>query len=187
MKKLLMFVVVMLAASTLARAQDSYPKSEVFGGYCYVNAEGSLNGFGVSVAGNFHKNIGIVAEFGGHYGSSRFEIDEFSLEGDTDVYSYVFGPRFSYRAKSATVFAHALFGGARVSFDINATIPGGTIRASGSDTGFAMAIGGGIDVNAGKRVAFRAVQADYAPTRFSGIWDHNLRLQVGIVFKIGGD
>ena len=46
--------------------------------------------------------------------------------------------------------------------------------------------GGGVDINAGKKVAVRLAQFDYIPTRFSGFWFHNFRYEAGIVFMVGG-
>ncbi len=55
-----------------------------------------------------------------------------------------------------------------------------------SGTGFAMAFGGGLDVIVGKRVVFRAIQIDYVPTRLFNARQHNIRLGLGVVFKLGG-
>ena len=55
----------------------------------------------------------------------------------------------------------------------------------GSATNFAMAIGGGVDVNAGKMLAFRVGQVDYFPNRLNGTWNSDFRFQAGIVIKLG--
>ena len=56
-----------------------------------------------------------------------------------------------------------------------------------SETGFAMAFGGGLDVNAGKRVAIRIFQLDYLPSRLAGVWSKkDFRASAGVVFKWGG-
>ena len=39
MKKLLMFVAVLLVAATPAKAQHNYPGFEIFGGYSYLNVD----------------------------------------------------------------------------------------------------------------------------------------------------
>jgi hypothetical protein len=57
----------------------------------------------------------------------------------------------------------------------------------GSENGFSLGFGGGIDVNAGERMAIRVVQFDWAPSRFSGEWETNvIRFGFGIVFKSSG-
>jgi hypothetical protein len=41
--------------------------------------------------------------------------------------------------------------------------------------------GGGLDVRAGRHLDIRVVQADYAPTRIDGEWQHNFHVGAGIV------
>jgi hypothetical protein len=170
---LLLLLTALLAVP--AMGQDEYPKAEIFGGFSYGNlsTDGTREGFygwQASAAGNFHKNVGIVADFGGQYKS---------IEGvRVSTYEYLVGPRFYYRQEKATVFAHALFGGARIG--------AGAGGVSVSSNGFAMGYGGGVDVKINDRVAFRVFQVDYMPTRFEGVWQKsNVRLGVGIVFTSG--
>ncbi len=131
-----------------------------------------LHGWGFSAAYNLGPKWGLVSEFSGHYGSASLPLTSFTI--DLRKYTYLFGPRFSARSDKATGFAHVLLGGA-------------SSRIEGTDTGsgFALALGGGVDVNVGKSVAIRVVQADYLPDRSFGSWTHNFRLQTGIVFKFG--
>lgn len=168
MRKLLLLVAVLFVSAIPASAQD-YPSAEIFGGYAYVNADvildrDSLNGFGLSFAGNLGPRFGLVAEFGGYYGD---------IGGiDLSAYTYLFGPRVNARGEAATGFAHILLGGA-------------TTKVAGlSETDFALAAGGGVDVNAGKSIAVR-FQADYIPVFAEGETLHNFRFMTGIVFKIG--
>ncbi|MEW6208378.1 MAG: outer membrane beta-barrel protein [Acidobacteriota bacterium] len=169
MRKLLLLVAVLFVSAIPASAQD-YPSAEIFGGYAYANIDvfdidrDSLNGFGVSFAGNLGPRFGLVAEFGGYYGD---------FEGiDIDAYTYLFGPRVNARGEAATGFAHILLGGA-------------TTKVEGvSETDFALAVGGGVDINAGKSVAFR-LQFDYLPVFAEGETLHNFRFMTGIVFKVG--
>jgi hypothetical protein len=163
-KLVLMLVVLLVLASASAWSQDKYPKAEVFGGFSVLSLDTGWEriqpfGFQASVAGNFHKNMGIVGDFGGQY------------KNGGGVYEYLFGPQFSMRQSKTTVFAHALFGG------INA---GGQI----SDSAFAMGFGGGLDLNASDHFAVRAVQFDWIPIHGSGAWDANtIRFGFGIVIK----
>ena len=91
-----------------------------------------------------------------------------------ETYEFMAGPRFASRGDTATGFVHAMFGGAAFrGFEF-------------SDTGFAMAFGGGLDVNVGKGFAIRAIQFDYVPTRLFDTWQHNIRRGFGVVFKLGG-
>lgn len=172
MKKFLL-AIALLGVFCLSLSAADAPKAEVFGGFSIVSSDlgaGSLinrqtfYGFQANAAFNFHKNLGIAADFGGHYKG---------VAGETiHAYEFLFGPQASLRTEKATVFGHALFGGANIGV------------SGGSDNGFAMGFGGGIDVNAGKRFAIRVVQFDWIPTRFSGVWvNDNVRFGFGIVFK----
>ena len=169
---LLLLLTALLAVP--AMGQDEYPKAEIFGGFSYLNADTTdlgierqdALGFQASVAGNFHKNIGIVGDFGGQFKS----VEGVSLH----TYEYLFGPQFTYRPEKANVFVHGLFGGA-------------SIGAEGvSFNGYALGIGGGVDVKISDHLAFRVMQVDYIPTHILEAWQSNFRLGVGIVFLAGG-
>lgn len=172
-KSVLLLCGMFLLLCGSALAQEDFPKAEVFGGFSIASTDlGAGNlidrqtfyGFQANAAFNFHKNVGIVADFGGHYKGVG--------GGTLHAYEYLFGPRASLRSEKATVFGHALFGGA--------TIGDGGL----SQNGFAMGFGGGIDVNAGKRFAIRVIQFDWIPARFEGDWiNDNVRFGFGIVIK----
>jgi len=79
-----------------------------------------------------------------------------------------------HRTRSLTAFGHALVGGA-------------TVRIEGaSDTGLAVGLGGGLDVVGNKNFGLRIIQVDYLPIRLGGEWNHNIRLQTGVIIKLGG-
>ncbi len=175
MRRIGVFVVgvSVLLLALPASAQD-YPKAEIFGGFSFASVDDPIDmeretffGFQTSVAGNFNKSFGIVGDFGGHY-----RIEPFGA-GST-AYEFMVGPRFTSRGDTATGFVHAMFGGVKFDGNVN------------SDTGFAMAFGGGVDVNVGKRIAIRVIQFDYVPTHLFDTWEHNIRLGIGVVFKLGG-
>ena len=178
MRKLILLV-VLVAAAVPSFAQSSSPSTEIFVGYSYLNAQPfggrtSLNGFGASFAQNFGEKWGAVAEFGGNYATVHEVIPgagTFDLK--TSIYPFLFGPRLSHRGKAATGFGHVLLGGARINVE------------GGSGTSFAMAVGGGLDVNAGKSFAVRVGQVDYFPNRLNGTWNSDFRFQAGIVIKLG--
>ncbi|HVF90942.1 MAG TPA: outer membrane beta-barrel protein [Blastocatellia bacterium] len=177
MRKMLMFAAVILAAAISVRAQDGYPTNEIFGGYSYLSSEtgfdrDSLHGWGLGFSVNPSSRWGVIAEFSGHYGKTELSGSKFDISTTT----FLFGPRVSARGKTATAFGHVLLGGAKSRFE-----------GSSLNTRFAMAVGGGVDVNLSRRFALRAVQADYLPIRADGEWQHNLRLQSGLVFRFGGN
>jgi hypothetical protein len=164
MNKLVLILFSLLFVSTAAWAADESPKAEVFGGFSVLSIGGGERsqyyGFQASAAVNLHKNVGILADFGGQYGDGIHE------------YDYLFGPQFSIRKNKATVFAHALVGGDTYS------------DSSYSSTQFAMGFGGGLDVNLNKRIALRVVQFDWLPAHFEDGWDNStIRFGFGLVFK----
>jgi hypothetical protein len=168
---LLLLLTALLAVP--AMAADEYPKAEIFGGFSYLNVDATAFGvqrqnalgFQASVAGNFHKNLGIVGDFGGQFKS---------VEGTTaHAYEYLFGPQYAYRTEKSTVFLHGLIGGV--------TVGGGGV----SENGYGLGMGGGVDVKINDSIAFRVMQVDYIPSHLGGVWEHNFRLGVGIVYKSG--
>jgi opacity protein-like surface antigen len=165
---------------------------EVFGGYSYLRLEDSgidgldrdLNGYNVAGAVTiFKKSIAIKADISGHFGDLAIG----PLATDQNQTLFLFGPQFSLRKSSRIQpFAHALFGVARLKIDNNA------ISGDITDTGFAFALGGGVDVKAlSSRLSLRLLQADYVRTKFDllGVGDstnsNNIRVSTGLVFRFG--
>jgi opacity protein-like surface antigen len=175
LRRMILLTAFVLLCASPVWGQDDYPRGEVFAGYSYFNADLVVqrkggHGFEVSGAGNFHRNVGVEVDFSGHYKDI--------LGVNVSNYLLLGGPRFTARYERATPFVHALFGLAHT-------------RALGqSSNNFAMALGGGVDINVSPHVAIRAVQADYVLIRASGAGAsenlHNARISAGIVFKWGG-
>lgn len=147
-------------------AQDA-PKAEVFGGYQYtrINPGGeNFNGWNAALTWNATQTLGLTADFSGAYKS----IAGISLKQHT----FLFGPTLAARSSETfTPFVRALFGGAHFS------------AAGFSDTAFAMALGGGVDVKVLDNIAIRAIQADYLMTRFGSNTQNNVRISAGVVFR----
>lgn len=213
---LLVLLLSLLFAGSVA-AQET-PAVEVFGGYTFIHSRlgnvvvlsesralagqaaplptpkdpavtANLQGGSGSIAINANRWFGVVGDFGV---SKLSKVDAGSL-GSADVnatlFSYLFGPRFSYRKhEKVTPFAQALFGGVRVG-DISA--PGGNFAKG--ENAFAMTVGGGFDVKVHKNIAIRAIQAEYLMTRFTDIGSstgdkgrqNHIRISTGIVFRFG--
>jgi opacity protein-like surface antigen len=146
----------------------------------------------------------------GWYGGATFNITPvFALEAEVSVFystfeadgldvleksSYVFlgGPRIvPFRNDYSTVYLHALAGGGKANVKSN-DFGTGVSEVAYSESLFSMAVGGGVEWNAGPYVSIRAPQIDYMPVRTSAEffgqhasgWEHFLRIQVGVVFKI---
>lgn len=173
------------------RGQE-YSKFDLFGGYSYVRANPSgdsglssfnMNGGEASLAYNINSWLSGVIDAGG-YRASRdvtqfFGGLPFTARDKGNTWTYLFGPRISYRHLGRiTPFAQALFGIAKVT-------PG---VFGAQQTDFAMTIGGGFDYRLARRLSIRPIQADYLLTRFkdsdasSRPTENNLRLSTGLVF-----
>ncbi|HEV8486476.1 MAG TPA: outer membrane beta-barrel protein [Blastocatellia bacterium] len=201
MKKVLWLIGVALLSSFSAVAQET-PKSEVFGGYSYFHSDGggSLHGWNGSAGVNLNKWLGVVADFSGHYGSSSTSVSTaviglpgLSVEAsaDSNIHTFLVGPQVSYRKDDRlTPFGHALLGLSRVHERGTATttvplLGTTTFNFNDTDTGFAMGLGGGLDVKMTRSVALRLIQADYLMTRLNGNNQNNARISVGFVFRFG--
>jgi hypothetical protein len=180
MRKLIPLVLVVFAAAIPAKAQD-YPSSEIFGGYSYLS-EDTGSGFrdreGVhGVGGGFTVNLGPtwgLATDLSYHRKTFDDVDNFKIQ----TTHFLFGPQFSARSSAGTAFGHVLVGGVNRKFSSDSF-------GSVSGTDFALGLGGGFDVNVGRSFAVRIVQADYLPSRGGGVWNHNFRIQAGVVIKLG--
>lgn len=170
MKKVCAQLTLALLLGIPAWAQYEYPRAVGSLGYSFASLDGlterqSAHGFQLGGSFNFHKNIGIAGDFGGQFRSTgrTAQVQE--------AFQYLAGPRFYARGYRTTPFVHALVGGM--------TVVGGPDNG----TGFAMGVGGGLDIDVGNRMAVRLFQFDYLPRRFDDQWKHNIRVGVGLVIK----
>jgi hypothetical protein len=189
----------------LSAQETQTPRVEVFGGYAFARIDDTQgptqrhidqNGWNASVAVNITKYLGVVSDFGGYYGTHRLPtITQIvclpcppptpnPFGAATKFHTYMFGPQASFRFQSVTPFVHGLFGGAHESGKIVPTLPFG----SSSNSGFAYALGGGMDITFSRHFAYRG-QADYM--RFSVIKfqpkENNVRFSTGVVLRFGGE
>ncbi len=178
------------------RYEETTPKAEAFLGYSYLRANpGSpigginLNGGSGSIAFNANNWFGIVGDFGGYKLSHLTVAGSPSVSADGTLFSYLFGPRLSYRRHDrVTPFVQALFGGAH-----QGDVTAGGARVAGSQNAFAMTAGGGLDLKVRRNVAIRLIQAEYLLTRFKDPasttgargTQNNARVSTGIVFRLG--
>ena len=154
---------------------DEYHRAEVFVGYSHnrenVDAMGGsgFNGFNASVTGNVSRLLGLKFDLSGHYKSgSGFDASIYKVHGGAQLKDNSTAARFK-------PFAHLLAGVARRKSSFGAF---GEFK----DTGFSAIAGGGLDIRAGSRFDVRVGQVDYNLTRFSGRYEHHLRLGIGLVF-----
>ena len=128
----------------------------------------SANGWNASAQLNATRFLGIKADFSGHYNTpvtispqitnSLTQLGITGLPPKATSYSYLFGPVIFQSKGRYKPFAHALFGQNSIGTNLSNVkvggigIPGLTV----SDTAFAMAFGGGVDVKLSGRIALRA-------------------------------
>jgi opacity protein-like surface antigen len=203
-----------LLASAQSPNSDEYPKVEVFVGYSALgeangrgisfgpnafvgaNYSAAKAGFETSIIRNFSKHFGIKGDFSAHFNNQSASgpltlctpgcttaTQAFQLK--TRVYNFLAGPEFKARNSTRfTPFAHVLGGFAHTSATFTTPGPTFNLFLKKSDNSFAMALGGGIDVRASKRVSFRGLM-DYNPVfvhdSTSGTRDF-FRLSLGVLF-----
>ncbi|MBX3277514.1 MAG: porin family protein [Acidobacteria bacterium] len=184
MKRLLTTLTLVTLCSLTAVAQTDTPKVDVFAGYAFGSLDADIDrltahGFGISLTGNLNKWLGITGEYSYGRGNLDFQIGNTRIDTNVNVNLFMAGPRLHARSERVTGFVHALFGGANSSASVSA--PG--VSASTRGTNFAMAFGGGADINLSEKFAVRIIQADYIPVRADGDWFSNGRVMAGVVFR----
>ena len=186
---------------------NDYPKLEWFIGYSFWralptspnNRMGYLHGGSTSLAYNFNRWLGLAADFAG-FDNTKLTLltptGSETLDANGSAYTFMAGPRLSYRHfERFTPFAQALAGGVHAS---SVTVSGcgsdPTCTPLGSDTAFAAMFGAGLDIKITRRIAWRAIEADYLLTHFRDPfsstgqdrgWQNNVRLSSGIVLRFG--
>jgi len=175
---------MVLLFGSAAFAQD-YPKLETSPAFMYIRTPVSFTiplgapegvagtsfnesfncaGGGGTIAYNVSSVVGIAADLGGckYFGNT---VPALSAKLNGSDFTYMFGPRFTYRNSSKLQpFFEVNFGGNRLSLSCNNSTPcSGTTY---SKNAFALTVGGGFDVKLSKKFALRLIQAEYLYTRF---------------------
>lgn len=211
MRKLLLLFAIVLVCAPAGFAQSDYSNWEFFVGYAHeranngadrldirgraINPNGSTrrvdliseripyNGVTTELVANVTPHVGLVTNFAATFANTDF-VDALSgqrFRARVSRYTLLFGPRYNWRNSSPFLpYAHALFGVARYQAKFrnnDFTCP------DTSDTAFAMALGGGLDIRAGDHVDVRAAQVDYLPVFFSHKREDGLRFSAGIKIK----
>ena len=199
---LLAILVAACASISLAQSTDDYKKWEFYGGYSHnrvdtgsgsslISDREGFNGFDTAVTGNITRYVGLKVDFAGHFKSTTIPVSTTQINVDSSIYNFLGGVQIKDNSNEGTFkpFAHALVGVAngRASVDFNniaciAISPSPCSPFTESETGFAGAFGGGIDIRASDRISIRAIQIDYNPTRLFDSTQHNFRIGGGIVF-----
>jgi hypothetical protein len=180
-----------LGGAPMAQAQHT-PKVEVFGGYSYLRASTvsggtqlNLKGASGSVAYNLKSWLGVVGDVG-FYRQGRVAGNGFSLT----LSSYQIGPRLSLRHHTRLVpFGQVLLGAGHAGGTRYTSSPGTGLAPLGTNYGFLLTAGGGVDLKLNYTVGIRVVQAEYLYSQFLNGSGNNrqssLRLSAGLVFSFG--
>jgi hypothetical protein len=210
-----LFVMGSLLFTGAAFSQVETSKVEVYGEYSFLRFNPSLtglsnrdfNGGGAGVTWFFSRYFGVKGEFIG-YASDTWKvtfqtplvvtphntattIPAGTFSSSANMFTYQFGPVVRIPFHRVTVFGEVLFGGAHTdgygNLERSIDLGGGTLPVAGTQSPFAMAAGGGVDLKVSKRVAIRLAEVDYFLTRYTNPItstnnQNNLRYLAGIVF-----
>ena len=184
----------------IGRPSSNTPRVELFGGYSFwravpISAGNRIawtHGGSASVAYNLNDWLGVVADFGGYRVTRSGTVATGIASADGNVFSYLFGPRLSFRHDRFTPFVQVLFGAANASQVTLSRCTVGCMSLAADDT-FAMSAGGGLDLQITRHLAIRLAQAEYLMTRFpdattnteDNVTQNNVRLSAGLLFRLG--
>ena len=163
---------------------STYPTFEVFGGgqYSLINRLNKAHAFGWagSATANFHRNIGVAADFGGAYGNTNVPSACFffffcgSKRESFSVYHLGIGPQLNVRDELLTAFIQIPFGFTH------------TTIAGHGQTDFALFPGAGLDINFGKSIAWRLLELDYMGVNSKSTgWTNSFGAKTGLVYRFG--
>ena len=202
MFRTMLILTTIAVCASIAAAQSDYKKFEFFGGYShnFVNTDSidereGFPGFETAATANLSRYFGLKFDFSAHFKDRSIPL--FTIQGgsgsldiDSQVYNFLGGVQLKDNATDSTFkpFAHALVGAAHARNKLNfnpagcvAVFPSPCVNQTVSETGFAGAFGGGLDIRVNDRIDVRAIQIDYNPTRLFDSTQHNFRIGVGIV------
>lgn len=193
-------LLALASLSPLVQAQ----KAEVSVDYSFINynpaksfaGARNLNGGGGAFVYNFNKYIGGKAELEG-YATTNFTftvpannphgLPPGVYQSSASAFTYLFGPQINIPVHRIRPFVEALFGGAYNNVYANFYTKTGSVGAAPSNNGFAMAMGGGLDIPIAHHVMIRPAELDYFLTRYqiNQLGTNNqssFRYQAGAVF-----
>src|SRR5215831_8545170 len=190
MRQLLFVAMIMAEWPPRVPAQEAitqYPKIEGFAGYSGVLTNSVLipigpsrnggtdldssTGLEAAVIKNLDRYLGLKADFSVHFG--HYNEEDFVIpcaqstcptqiaQSHTRLFQILFGPEIKLRNHTRIApFAHLLAGGAHSSADFHTAGPALNFSGIAGQTGFALALGGGLDVRITKRIGFRLSSDD---------------------------
>ena len=206
MKKKSIFVLGFVFSLTMTAFTQDFPKFEADFGYSLINfhpnaaqiTSFNLNGGGGGFVYNITPMIGIKADLMGYTSSSGFRdslrhLPGFSGAASGNVFTYMFGPQIKKHSGNLQPFGEALFGGAHTNaYGTILKDQGQPVNGNGSNNGFAMEFGGGLDWAINKSIQIRPVEVDYLYTHFGSnhavgysASQNNFKYVAGVNFTFG--
>jgi opacity protein-like surface antigen len=168
---------ILLALLSFLALTSSAQPGDLSGGYSFERSksadDASVNrhGWNASVAVGLTGPISLVADAGGHYGSSGGV--------DSSQLTLMAGPRLSFRrSEKYSPFLQALVGMARETASVTVL----DVTISESENRLGMLFGGGLDVKVSGRWGLR-LTGDYERSSKSGDSQSGFRIGVGAAFR----
>jgi Outer membrane protein beta-barrel domain len=211
------FLTVLLVSSLAfaQTPTPALPKLEFFGGYLdagefpYTDFKftgftlpgdfGTHHGLELSVIRNLNQRVGIKGDFAAHFQSNTFPVNvcvqtpcvpvQQTAHLNPRLFNFLAGPeiRLGNRRWRVAPFTYALAGLAHANATFKTSGSAFNLSQTTSETGFAMALGGGVDVRVTRRFSVRT-SLDFNPN-WVGRDDSgqrqvqkDLRLAVGVLF-----
>jgi opacity protein-like surface antigen len=216
MRKFLLTLLLAAACAPAAFAQvspEDRDKVNVFVGFSHnhvdtgtddlglnnvIEEREGFNGVNGSITGNVSRYVGLKFDYSFHRRDLEFPVAGTTLEARAKLHNFLGGVQFKDNTKDSDKrlrpFGHVLVGAHNSSIEVDPVVCAQVIGApcpndlNDDETGFAAAVGGGLDVRLNDRISVRAIQLDWNPNRFgddggSGSRTaHNFRIGIGIVF-----
>ena len=196
MRKAFFTALFFVFCAPLAFAQDDFQRGEfgVMFSHNRVDTGGAFSpdindtgrdgfhGVNIDAGYNFSRYVGAKADFSYHTKSADLAVAGGTVKLEAKLTQFMGGIKIQDNSTETRVrpFAQALVGVGHASVDANSPAFG---VLNDDTTGFAAAVGGGLDIRVHRNVDFRAIKIEYNPIRSGGETDNNIRLGIGLNFR----
>jgi opacity protein-like surface antigen len=200
MRKALFMALFFVFCAPLAFAQGDFQRGEfgVMYSHNLVDTDGAFSndpndtgrdgfkGVNIDAGYNFTRYVGAKVDFSYHQKSNNVTVPgtgTFNIDGK--LTQFMGGVKIQDNAVETKVrpFAQLLLGVGRVEVEGSGSGLPVPFAFDDSETGFAAAVGGGIDIRVHRNVDIRAIKVEYNPVRVDRSTDNNIRIGVGLNFR----